>query len=54
MAPDARGRGLGTALIGHAADVFARRGHRELRLKVEAGNAGALRLYERLGFRRVA
>lgn len=54
VAPEARGRGLGAALICHAADAFARRGHRELRLRVEAGNARALRLYERLGFRRVA
>jgi ribosomal protein S18 acetylase RimI-like enzyme len=54
VAPDARGRDLGTALIGHAAGVFARRGRSELRLRVEAGNAGAVRLYERLGFRRIA
>ncbi len=54
VVPDARGRGLGTALIGHAADVFARRGRHDLRLKVEAGNAGAIRLYERLGFRQSA
>ncbi len=54
VAPDARGRGLGAGLIGHAARVFQRRGHRDLRLKVEPGNAGAIRLYERLGFQRSA
>lgn len=54
VAPDARGRGLGAALIGQAAGVFAHRGQRDLCLKVEAGNAGAIRLYERLGFRRTA
>jgi ribosomal protein S18 acetylase RimI-like enzyme len=52
VAPHARRRGLGSALIGHAAHIFARRGLRDLRLKVEPRNAEAIRLYERLGFRR--
>jgi ribosomal protein S18 acetylase RimI-like enzyme len=46
---DQRGRGLGTALL---AEAFARRvaaGATQLGLGVSATNAGALRLYERIG-----
>jgi len=48
--PRLRGRGLGTALVqavlGHAVAVGARRAT----LEVRESNAGARRLYERLGF----
>ena len=47
----ARGRGLGTALLRHGFTEFARRGIRRIGLKVDAGNpTGAIRLYERHGF----
>jgi ribosomal protein S18 acetylase RimI-like enzyme len=49
-----RGRGLGTALLRHTMHAFARRGAAALDLKVEADNpSGAVRLYEREGFRLV-
>lgn len=49
--PDYRGRGFGTALF-HEAEVIARkRGCCKLTLEVLAGNGGARRLYERLGFK---
>jgi ribosomal protein S18 acetylase RimI-like enzyme len=44
-----RRRGLGEALLRHAFGVFAGRGATRVELKVEAANAGALRLYERVG-----
>lgn len=47
--PAARGAGLGAALVRAAQDDAAAAG-RDLCLHVQAGNAGARRLYERLGF----
>jgi len=50
----ARGQGVGSALLG-AVEQLARRRHcRALRLEVRADNPGAVRLYERLGYRRLA
>ncbi|WP_329741929.1 N-acetyltransferase [Dyella sp. A6] len=50
---EARGRGVGTALLG-AAETAARRRHcREVRLEVRAGNTDAIRLYERHGYHRL-
>ena len=46
----ARGRGLGTALIGAIKAEAARRGCREVRLDVVEGNDRARALYERCGF----
>jgi ribosomal protein S18 acetylase RimI-like enzyme len=47
-----RGRGLGAALVQHGFAEFARRGVPRVGLKVDAANpTGAVRLYERLGFR---
>jgi ribosomal protein S18 acetylase RimI-like enzyme len=46
-----RRRGLGEALLLQALAVFAARGARAVELKVQSTNSGALRLYERLGFR---
>ena len=52
VADEARGRGLGEALMS-AVELAAReRGSKRLRLEVRQDNAGAIRLYERLGFRR--
>lgn len=50
--PEARGKGVGTALL-EAIEVAARqRRCRMLRLEVRADNHSAIKLYERLGYRR--
>jgi ribosomal-protein-alanine acetyltransferase len=51
--PEARGRGVGAALLQAAATHAARRGCRALRLEVRVDNTAAIRLYEREGYRRV-
>lgn len=52
--PEARGKGVGTALI-EAAETFARqRRCRALRLEVRTDNHSAIRLYERLGYRQLS
>ncbi len=48
---DARGRGVGRALIAAVAQQFKQRGVSHLSLDVAVGNESARRLYERLGFR---
>lgn len=48
--PAFRRRGVGEALLLAARATLRARGHGQLALKVQAGNAGARRLYERLGF----
>lgn len=48
--PDARGRGYAALLSRHVASEIARRGEVPF-LHAYADNAGAIRLYERLGFR---
>ncbi|HLJ02081.1 MAG TPA: GNAT family N-acetyltransferase [Solirubrobacteraceae bacterium] len=48
-----RRRGLGEALLRHVFTTFARRGATAVELKVDATNAGAIRLYERAGMRAV-
>jgi ribosomal protein S18 acetylase RimI-like enzyme len=49
--PDARGGGIGTALM-EAVEAWAReRGFEHLSVSVRTANAGARRLYERRGFR---
>jgi diamine N-acetyltransferase len=54
LSPDARGSGHGANAIGlledHARDVF---GIRKITLRVLESNAGAVRLYDRLGYRHV-
>ena len=50
VVPEARGRGLGTALLLHALDQGNRLGARRALLEVRESNAAARRLYERLGF----
>ena len=54
VAPDAQGRGVGTALLGDLLATAARRGCTEVLLEVRAGNDAARRLYERAGFERIA
>lgn len=50
--PATRGKGVGTALL-DAAEATARRRHcHALRLEVRIDNHAAIRLYERLGYRR--
>jgi ribosomal protein S18 acetylase RimI-like enzyme len=51
VAPEARGRGVGRALIAAICAEAARRGHAEVRLDVVDTNTRARALYERLGFR---
>lgn len=51
VAKDARGQGVGTALIASVAARAASLGYRELRLDVIDTNLRARALYERLGFR---
>ena len=48
--PAYRGQGLGTALLQHVLAEGRRLGARRATLEVRASNAGARRLYERLGF----
>ncbi|MDD2867528.1 GNAT family N-acetyltransferase [Neomegalonema sp.] len=49
--PEARGRGLGGALMGAALERAAALGAARATVQVEAANAPARRLYARLGFR---
>jgi ribosomal protein S18 acetylase RimI-like enzyme len=49
--PDARGAGIGLALVETAADVARSRGARKLTLRVLATNTPARRLYDRAGYR---
>lgn len=53
LATGARGRGHAGSLLAHHLDVLARRGVRIVHLEVEEGNAPALALYARHGFREV-
>jgi GNAT superfamily N-acetyltransferase len=48
--PELRGRGVGSAVL---RDVIAAAADRPVRLNVSRFNSGAMRLYERMGFRRV-
>jgi GNAT superfamily N-acetyltransferase len=51
--PRERQRGLGTRLLEAAMSLAHARGCRALDLEVEPGHEGAIRLYERQGFRRL-
>lgn len=53
LAPDARGRGLGRALLGHGMHLVRDRSERVLALAVDQRNTPAVALYARLGFRTV-
>ena len=48
--PDARGRGVGAALIAAAEDLATEQGHDHLTLGVELDNSRARALYTRLGY----
>jgi len=50
LRPQHRGHGYGTALMHHVLAEARRLGARRATLEVRAGNMGARRLYERLGF----
>lgn len=50
VAPEWQGHGLGAALLATAMLALRARGMDEVQLKVVTANAGARRLYERLGF----
>ncbi|MFK0259026.1 GNAT family N-acetyltransferase [Streptomyces sp. NPDC090445] len=50
VAPDHRGRGLGRALIGHAAGFARERGAGHIWLEVTNVNAPAIHAYRRMGF----
>lgn len=52
IVPGHRGLGLGTCLIEQALAGFRRSGVRRASLEVTADNSSAVRLYQRLGFRR--
>lgn len=52
VVPEARGRGLGTALLLKALHGFRDAGLQRGMLEVTAQNTGAVRLYRRIGFRR--
>jgi [ribosomal protein S18]-alanine N-acetyltransferase len=46
-----RGRGIGTELSEAAEQMARMRGHRQISITASIANAGALRLYRRLGYR---
>jgi ribosomal protein S18 acetylase RimI-like enzyme len=52
--PQARGRGLGRRLMQAAEDIARAGGHPRISLIVADANAGARRLYGRLGYRQIA
>src|SRR6476659_9411441 len=52
VAPGARNRGVGRALMHATADLLRAHGKPTWRLNVKPDNAAALALYERLGFQR--
>ncbi len=51
LLPELQGRGLGRAMLARALEIAAAHGCTELRLRVNKGNARALRTYDRAGFR---
>ncbi len=51
--PEARGKGVGTALVEAAEAAARQRGCRVLRLEVRADNQAAIALYQRMGYRRI-
>ncbi|ADB16362.1 GCN5-related N-acetyltransferase [Pirellula staleyi DSM 6068] len=51
VTPTHRGKGIGSLLVRAALQGFAEAGCRRVFLEVTAQNTGAVRLYERLGFR---
>ena len=54
VVPNARGKGVGTALLAALLERARGDGYAGISLSVDRANAGAMELYERHGFRRVA
>jgi mycothiol synthase len=54
LAPQVRGRGLGTILVQQALSTAAEDNRRRLTLAVDSSNQPALRLYFRHGFQKMA
>ncbi|MDB5097362.1 MAG: acetyltransferase, family [Cyanobacteria bacterium RYN_339] len=52
--PESQGRGIGVKLVENVFDRYGVRGVKSFTLEVDAVNAPALRLYEKLGFRQYA
>ena len=53
VVPNARGKGVGAALLEALLDRARAEGHETISLSVDRKNAGAIGLYERYGFERV-
>ena len=53
VVPNARGKGVGSALLGALLDRARVEGYGAISLSVDRNNAGAIELYERHGFARV-
>ncbi|WP_114944212.1 GNAT family N-acetyltransferase [Microvirga calopogonii] len=53
IAPEARGKGFARPLLSRHLDELSRRGVARVHLEVEEGNAPAIALYRRVGFRDV-
>lgn len=51
--PDVRGKGIGTALVEAVEATARRRRCLAVRLEVRTDNLAAIRLYERMGYRRI-
>jgi ribosomal-protein-alanine N-acetyltransferase len=51
VAPEQRRKGVATALLERLVELTGQEGRRGYTLEVRVSNAGAIRLYERLGFR---
>lgn len=54
VVPNARGKGVGTALLAALLERARGDGYAGISLSVDRANGGAMELYERHGFRRVA
>jgi len=54
VVPNARGKGVGSALLAALLERAGADGHKALSLSVDRHNAGAIALYEQFGFVRVA
>ncbi len=54
VVPNARGKGVGTALLDALLERAREAGHAKISLSVDKHNAGAIRLYEQHGFHQVA
>ena len=53
VVPNARGKGIGAALLDALTERARAEGHAAISLSVDRENAGAIALYERYGFERV-